>query len=96
MTTAAAIRTLVEQYPGRFSVELRINLSSGRSPEIFKWFLASVLFGTRISENIVKQTFRQFSSRNVVALAASTTFCPSSQKNLIIFAQHDHSGSVDM
>ncbi len=67
MATTAAIRTLVEQYPGRFSVELRINLSSGRSAEIFKWFLASVLFGTRISETIVKRTFRQFSSRNIVA-----------------------------
>ncbi len=66
MTTTAAIRALVEQYPGRFSVELGISLSADRSPEIFKWFLASVLFGARISEKIVKQTFRQFASRDVV------------------------------
>jgi len=67
MTTTSAIRALIEQYPGRFSVELGINLSAGRSPETFKWFLASVLFGARISEKVVKQTFRQFASRNVVA-----------------------------
>lgn len=70
MTTTAAIRALVGQYPGRFSAELGINVSAGRSREIFKWFLASVLFGARISENIVKQTFRQFASRNVVAPGA--------------------------
>lgn len=66
MTRTAAIRTLLEQYPGRFSDELGIVLSRGRSPEIFKWFLASVLFGARISDTIVKQTFRQFASRTVV------------------------------
>jgi hypothetical protein len=70
MTTTAAIRALVGQYPGKFSVELGINLSAGRSPEIFKWFLASVLFGARISETIVKRTYRQFVSRNVVAPGA--------------------------
>lgn len=70
MTTTAAIRALVGQYPGRFSVELGINVSVARSQEIFKWFLASMLFGARISENVVKRTFRQFASRNVVAPGA--------------------------
>jgi endonuclease III len=66
MTKTAAIRTLIEQYPGRFSAELGVNVAPGRPEETFKWFLASVLFGARISEHIVKQTFRQFVSRNVV------------------------------
>ena len=66
MNATAAIRTLVKQYPGRFSAELGIDLSLGISHEIFKWFLASVLFGARISETIVKKTFQQFVSRNIV------------------------------
>jgi endonuclease III len=65
MTSNKAIKALVNLYPGRFSSELGIDLSSGGSREVFKWFLASVLFGARISENIVKKTFREFVSRNV-------------------------------
>ena len=70
MTAAAALRALIGQYPGRFSTELGIDPSTGRSQEIFKWFLASVLFGARISETIVKQTFRQFVTRNIVTPGA--------------------------
>ena len=67
MTAASAIRALRGQYPGRFSTDLGIDLSQGRSREIFKWFLASVLFGARISESIVKKTFREFASRAIVS-----------------------------
>jgi hypothetical protein len=67
MTATSAIRALRGQYPGRFSVELGIDLSPGRSREIFRWFLASVLFGARISETIVKKTFREFASRAIVS-----------------------------
>jgi len=67
MTAAESIQALIKQHQGRFSVELGINLSSGRSREIFKWFLASILFGARISESIVKKTFREFASRDVVS-----------------------------
>jgi hypothetical protein len=62
-----AIKSVIKEYPGRFSAELGIDLSSGRSPEIFKWFLASVLFGARISESIVKKTFHEFDARGVVS-----------------------------
>jgi len=61
------ITALVKKHPGRFSAELGIDLSSGRSPEIFRWFLASVLFGARISENIVKKTFHEFDTRGIVS-----------------------------
>ncbi|NTW59076.1 MAG: hypothetical protein HGA43_07910 [Nitrospirae bacterium] len=67
MTTTSAIRALRGKYPGRFSAELGIDLSQGRSREIFRWFLASVLFGARISETIVKKTFREFASRAIVS-----------------------------
>lgn len=43
-----------------YSEELGINLSSRKESEVFKWFLASVLFGARISENIAKNTYRAF------------------------------------
>jgi endonuclease III len=67
MESKEAIRSLMKEYSGRFSAELGIDLSSGRSPEIFKWFLASVLFGARISESIVKKTFHEFDTRSIVS-----------------------------
>lgn len=67
MTLKHAVKSLMEQHQGRFSVELGIDLSSGRSREIFKWFLASVLFGARISESIVKKTFREFKARGILS-----------------------------
>ncbi|MEW6215059.1 MAG: hypothetical protein AB1478_07665 [Nitrospirota bacterium] len=61
------IRSLVKKLSGRFSVALGINLSSGDSREIFKWFLASILFGTRISETIVINTYREFEKEGVLS-----------------------------
>lgn len=60
-----AITALMKEHPGRFSTELGIDLSSGRSRDIFTWFLASVLFGARISESIVEKAFREFDTRGV-------------------------------
>ncbi len=66
-TSKEIVTALVKKYPGRFSAELGIDLSSGHSPEIFRWFLASVLFGARISETIVKKTFHEFDTRGIVS-----------------------------
>ena len=43
-----------------YSEELGIKLKLNNDEELFKWFLASVLFGTRISENIAKKTYKTF------------------------------------
>jgi hypothetical protein len=43
-----------------YSEELDIELKRGTEAELFKWFLASVLFGARISETIAKNTYRTF------------------------------------
>lgn len=51
----------------RFSTSLGIDLSRCDSGEIFKWFLASILFGARISENIVVKTYRQFEKDGVIS-----------------------------
>ena len=66
-TSKEVVTGLGEKYPGRFSAELGIDLSSGQPREIFKWFLASVLFGACISESTVEKTFREFDARGVVS-----------------------------
>jgi len=43
-----------------YSEELGIKLNEKKDDEIFKWFLASVLFGARISETIAKNTYKTF------------------------------------
>ena len=43
-----------------YSEELEINLRQRDDSEIFKWFLASLLFGARITETIAKNTYRAF------------------------------------
>jgi len=43
-----------------YSEELGIKLNEKKDEEIFKWFLASILFGARISETIAKNTYKTF------------------------------------
>jgi endonuclease III len=54
------MEALMERLGGRFSTSLGIDLDRGESGEIFKWFLASILFGARISEKIAEETYGQF------------------------------------
>ncbi len=56
---------LVKQFGGRFSSELGITLSKLDTGEIFKWLLASVLFGARISQAIAKKTYKEFEKKKV-------------------------------
>ena len=43
-----------------YSEELGIALGKGTDTELFKWFLASILFGARISETIAENTYKAF------------------------------------
>ncbi|MDR3485268.1 MAG: hypothetical protein P4M05_10190 [Bradyrhizobium sp.] len=43
-----------------YSEELGIDLARGTDAAYFCWFLASLLFGARISETTAKKTFRAF------------------------------------
>ena len=61
------IRALLDRLGGRFSVALRINLDQGDSHEGFKWFLASILYGARISETIANNTYREFERSGVLS-----------------------------
>jgi endonuclease III len=54
------VRTLLDQFPHTYSEELGIDLRPGGERDIFKWFLASFLFGARIGEQIAKRTYGEF------------------------------------
>lgn len=43
-----------------YSEELGIDLAKRSDPAYFRWFLASLLFGARISETTAKNTYRSF------------------------------------
>jgi len=60
------IKLLLEKFPLTYSEELGIDLKSKREEEIFKWFLASILFGHRISETIAKNTYREFEKEELL------------------------------
>jgi endonuclease III len=62
-----SIAALLDRLGGRFSISLGINLDQGDSHEVFKWFLASILYGARISETIANNTYRVFESSGVLS-----------------------------
>ncbi len=66
MKKRSLIRRIVQDLGGRFSTALGIDLASGDSEEIFKWFLASILFGARIGEKIAANTYREFERRGLL------------------------------
>ncbi len=49
-----------------YSEELNINLKSGKESELFKWFLASLLFGKPIQENVAKKTYQLFALKKLL------------------------------
>ena len=51
-----------------YSEELGVKLNEKKDDEIFKWFLASVLFGARISETVAKNTYKTFERYRLLAL----------------------------
>jgi endonuclease III len=60
------LESLVENYGERYSEILGINLTGKEDKEIFKWFLASVLFGAPITESSAIKTYRCFEKREVL------------------------------
>ena len=58
---------LINKYGGRFSSSLGIRLSASNPDEIFKWFIASMLFGARISGNIAIKTYNELISKNIAS-----------------------------
>jgi endonuclease III len=60
MNKKTIIQQLVNWQGLTYASELNINLSLRDKNEIFKWFLAAILFGARISENTAKKTYFRF------------------------------------
>jgi len=61
------LKALVEGLGREYSEILHIDLSKGEDEEVFKWFLASVLFGAPITENSVIKTFNCFRKHSVLS-----------------------------
>jgi len=62
----ALVRILTEKLGEKFSIKLGIDLESGKSEEVLKWFFASILFGARITEKIAMKTYHEFERRGVL------------------------------
>lgn len=60
------LKALVDSFGKKYSEILGIDPLSGEDKEIFKWFLASVLFGAPIREDSVIKTYRCFEKYNVL------------------------------
>ena len=60
---------LVKRLGGRYASALGIDLASTDAGERFKWFLAAVLYGTRISESLATRTWHEFADRGVLTPA---------------------------
>ena len=60
------LTVLLENFGQRYSRVLGVNLRNGSDEEIFKWFLASILFGAPISETSVIKTYKCFQKHRVL------------------------------
>jgi hypothetical protein len=49
-----------------YSEKLGIDIEAATDDELFKWFLASLLFGARISSGIAERTYRSFERHNLL------------------------------
>ena len=54
------IEKLTQTIGGSYSFSLGVDLKSLNATDLFKWFLASLLFGAKISEGIAIRTFQEF------------------------------------
>ncbi len=60
------LESLVKNLGEKYSQVLKIKLVNKDDKEIFKWFLASILFGAPITETSVIETYRCFKKRGVL------------------------------
>ncbi|MGQ9552066.1 MAG: hypothetical protein ACUVUE_06530 [Candidatus Bathycorpusculaceae bacterium] len=60
------LRSIVENFGKKYSEMMSIELSDRKNGEIFKWFLASMLFGAPITETSVIKTYKCFQKYDVL------------------------------
>ena len=70
------MRRLLERHGRLFSEELGINVKK----DPFKWFLASILFGARISTTIARRTYKEYEA---AGLATPQKIAASNRETLI-------------
>lgn len=63
-------KEVIKYFGGMISRELGIDLSWPDPEEVFKWFLASLLFGARISDKIARRTYKVFVTRGLTTPAS--------------------------
>jgi hypothetical protein len=63
-----SLKEFVEAYGQRYSDFLGIKLGGKDEKEIFKWFLASLLFGAPITESAAVRTYRCFEEHDVLSV----------------------------
>jgi len=61
------LKEFVERYGEPYSKRLGIDLRTGGSGEVFKWFLASILYGKPIRESSATKTYKCFEKRRVLS-----------------------------
>lgn len=60
------LQILIENLGKRYPEVLGINLESEKEEEVFKWFLAAILFGAPITETSVIKTYKCFENYGVL------------------------------
>jgi len=61
------LKEFVKRYGEPYSKRLGIDLTAGRSGEVFKWFLASILYGKPIRESSATKTYKCFEKRRILS-----------------------------
>jgi hypothetical protein len=61
---------LLRQLGGRYATALGIDLASSRPAARFKWLLAAILYGARISQQVAARTYREFARARVLSPGA--------------------------
>jgi endonuclease III len=60
------LRKILRKHGKKYSELLGIKLKGGKESGIFKWFIASILFGARINETIAINTYKSFEKNNLL------------------------------
>lgn len=68
MTGKLSLPTLMAELGGSYAAALGITLDGLRAEEVYKWFLAAVLYGAPIPEAQATRTWREFERNGVLTL----------------------------